>query len=466
MPTTVSSLKIAQIGTGTPHFLEGQTQNHPTAAELLTHSPCHIIILDLPEREEAQALKALRADPRYSHALIYGIRGNNGLCKVLGDGPLPPTEDQFLLEFRTWNERFQTIKDELASASLEFQALAWLWTGPERKLYSHPAPSTPSVYSYPILEQLATKIDEHDFFWTLQFMTQQGWLDPETLIDRIRRCTKCGSGHLNYIDLCPECNSLDIQRRPSLHCFVCGHVGSQETFLKDGGMFCPNCMSRLRHIGSDYDRPMENYSCNHCDAFFVDAKVQARCLDCGTSNEPDALKVQQIHTYKLTEAGRLRCRHGGADALDLDAHFDFHGLVGMDTFIYTLDWLLEIVQRYKKPSFSLVGLRLVNLRQTLQKMGERQGYALLDSIVARLIEIIRKTDRCARPSEDILWVLLPETSKEGAEKFLRRLGSLAELFTQAGARIESRTVICSAPDDLLTAETGQVLLGRLTGELE
>lgn len=297
-------------------------------------------------------------------------------------------------------------------------------------------------------------------------MSQQGWIEPETLVDRIRRCTKCGSGHLNYIDICPECSSLAIQRRPSLHCFVCGHVGSQETFLKDGGMFCPNCMSRLRHIGSDYDRPMENYSCNDCSAFFVDARVQARCLECHTSHEPDALKVQQIHTYRLTEAGRLRCRHGSSDALDLDAHFDFNGLVTMEMFTYTLDWLLDIERRYKKPSFSLVGLRLVNLRQTLQDMGERQGYALLDSVVARLIEIIRETDRCARPTDDILWMLLPETGKHGVQTLLERLTSLGNLFEQAGAKIESRTVVYSAPEDFLPEETAAILLARLAGRLE
>nr|WP_309294963.1 hypothetical protein [Aeromonas caviae] len=30
-------------------------------------------------------------------------------------------------------------------------------------------------------------------------------------------------------------------------------------------LLCPNCFSRLRHIGSDYDRPLENYRCR-CDA--------------------------------------------------------------------------------------------------------------------------------------------------------------------------------------------------------
>ncbi len=466
MRVTLSSLNIAQIGAGTRHLLEERTQHHASVEDLLAQPLCDMVVLDMPEADEASILNTLRSQPGYSHVLVYGVRGNDGICQALGDGLLPPTEDQLCLEYGTWHERIQLIKETLALASLEFQLLAWLWTGPQRKLRSYPDPSTPSVYTYPILEAFTQKAGEHDFFWTLQFMVQQGWIEPEALIDRIRRCTRCGSGHLNYVDICPECNSLAIHRRPSLHCFVCGHVGSQETFLKDGGMFCPNCMTRLRHIGSDYDRPMENYSCDDCNAFFVDARIQARCLDCNTSHEPDALKVQQIYTYQLTETGRLRCRHGGVDALDLDAHFDFHGLVNMETFTYALDWLLEVVNRYQKPVFSILGLRLVNLRQTLQQLGERQGYAVLDAIVSRLVEIIRQADRCARPSDDILWILLPETGRDGADTLLERLASLPELFVQLGVQIDFRTVVYSAPHEVHPNETAPALLGRLTNELE
>lgn len=459
---TTRNIRSACIGHGTHHLLEDIADRYDTV-QAMEHTPYDVVVLDLPQNQEAQALCDLRRRPAYSHALIYGVRANNGLCQALGDGPLPETHDQFSLEVRTWQERFDDIRQALPNASLEFQVLSWLWTGPERKLYSHASPSSPLLYTYPVLDILAQ--DNADPYWTLDFMAQQGWLQAQALVDRIRRCTKCGSGHLNYIDVCPDCKSLAIERRPSLHCFVCGHVGAQETFLKDGAMFCPNCFTRLRHIGSDYDRPMENYTCRSCDAFFVDADIQVRCLDCSTSQRPDELRVQPVNTYVLTDAGRMRCRRGVGDTLDLDAQFDFQGLMHMEMFRHALNWLLDIERRYQRPTFSLIGLRMVNLRQTLAAMGERQGYALLDALIARLVEIIRETDRCARSSEDTLWLLMPETNREGAQQALRRLGTLTDLFTQAGVQIEVRRTLFCAESDIQPDDDARLLLGRLSGAL-
>ncbi|MFD2883408.1 hypothetical protein ACFS4T_13870 [Pseudomonas lini] len=128
-------------------------------------------------------------------------------------------------------------------------------------------PKSPQHYRYPLLEALADAEQVNPFVW-LSLMVQHDWLEEGVLVDRVRLCSDCGSGRLNYIDVCAECQAMDISRQPSLHCFTCGHVGHQESFLKDGLLLCPNCLNRLRHIGSDYDRPLENYRCRSCQAFF------------------------------------------------------------------------------------------------------------------------------------------------------------------------------------------------------
>ena len=38
----------------------------------------------------------------------------------------------------------------------------------------------------------------------------------------------------------------------------------RRTFLSSGALACPKCTTRLRHIGADYDRPLENHTCNVC----------------------------------------------------------------------------------------------------------------------------------------------------------------------------------------------------------
>ena len=133
------------------------------------------------------------------------------------------------------------------------------------------------------METIAGQSSLSSHSW-LQQKQQENLLEAGELLDRLRQCPSCSSSRLNYVDVCPECHALDIVREPSLHCFVCGHVGPQQAFLKGDALVCPNCLSQLRHIGSDYDRPLENYRCRSCGAFFVDAEVDVRCIDCGQAD--------------------------------------------------------------------------------------------------------------------------------------------------------------------------------------
>lgn len=463
---TNGMIRAAKVGAGTYDRLDDIATAFNAVPDLLDRGPHDVIVLDQPASEAAVSLKRLRTHPLYSHALIYVTHVPDKTGCALGDGQVPETREQLTRDFQTWQGRIKEIEPSLKEANLESRALSWLWTGPNRQLRAVRDPSNAELYAYPILEALSTQAVEQDFFWVLQFMSQQGWISTGQLTDRVRLCTNCNSGHLNYVDVCPDCHSLSIEREPALHCFVCGHVGPQEKFAQDRGLFCPNCLSQLRHIGSDYDRPIENYRCRDCKAFFIDADVQVRCLDCEHTHSTEQLKVREIFDYHLTDTGRMRCRLGLlGQSIDIDTHFDFQGLLKHEPFMLSIDWLLEIERRYGRPMFSIVGIRLVNFQESLQEMGERQGYALLDAVVARLVKIVRETDRCMRTSEDIIWILLPETGLEGAEIVVKRLKELAELFEQAKADIEIRSTRYSAPENVMADEDANALIGRLTSAL-
>ncbi len=286
------------------------------------------------------------------------------------------------------------------------------------------------------------------------------------MLDRVRLCIGCGSGRLNYVDVCPECETLDIARQPSLHCFTCGHVGAQEHFLKDGLLLCPNCLSRLRHIGSDYDRPLENYRCRGCQAFFVDADIEARCLDCGRSHEPDKLRVREVRNYRLAESGRLRCRQGYSTTVTHHDQFGRLNLLSPKSFHELLNWQLQLVRRYKAPAFSMLGLRFVNLTATVSELGELRGHALIDGLVERLQEAVRDTDRCSRVSEEVLWIMMPHTDAMGLDVVRKRLAQGAEQLVQGQiGRLQLRHAGFTAPGDLLEQEDAALLLARLNGAL-
>ncbi|WP_242510220.1 hypothetical protein [Halorhodospira halophila] len=101
--------------------------------------------------------------------------------------------------------------------------------------------------------------------------------------------------------IAPECDSLEIRTEIGLHCFSCGHVAPQRRFQKNGMLKCPNCYVTLRHIGEDYDRPLENQVCDHCQHMFMEGRVQARCMACGQVHEPNSLEPCGVYRYRLSE---------------------------------------------------------------------------------------------------------------------------------------------------------------------
>ncbi|WP_433735905.1 diguanylate cyclase domain-containing protein [Pseudomonas putida] len=459
----ISNPRIAILGNRVPSLNLPEIAHFSDLGSLLAVSAFDVLLLDMPGTHAGKVLRKLRSIPPYRYTLIYCCRDQDGECEALGDGECPADSNQIKTNWRGWLERFRLINQGAAPERFESRVLAWLWLRDDARIFALRDPQVPQHYRYPLLDVMADNEQVNPFVW-LSLMAQQDWLEEGILVDRVRLCSECGSGRLNYIDVCAECQALDIARQPSLHCFTCGHVGPQESFLKDGVLLCPNCLNRLRHIGSDYDRPMENYRCRSCQAFFVDAEVQARCLDCGLAHTPDQLRVREIRDFRLSEAGRFRCRQEFSDRSA--QHFGRLNLLGGKDFYDLLSWQIQLVRRYPEPAFSLIGLRFVNLAGTLSRLGEQRGHAFIDSVTDRLKETVRDTDRCSRSTEEFFWIMLPHTDAKGLDTVKQRLGKVAELFSAPETSdISLRVISITAPHDLLDQEDGELLLARLAGEL-
>lgn len=432
---------------------------------LLAQPPFDVVLLDLPSADAGQALRQLRRVEAYHFKLIYCTQEPDAWGLALGDGKAPPSLALLQPLCRLWRERLALFNRGRAPERLESRVLAWLWLRPKAQLRALCDAACAQHYRYPLVEALAGEEGFNAYGW-LQLMQQKDWLEASELVDRIRLCGSCGSGRLNYVDVCAECHALDIVRQPSLHCFTCGHVGGQEKFLKDGVLICPNCFSRLRHIGSDYDRPLENYRCLGCQAFFVDAAVDARCFDCGVVHSPERLRVREVRHFQLSENGRLRCRQGLEGSSAADAYFQRLSLMGETGFHELLGWQLALTRRYGEPGFSLLGLRVDNFDQVFAELGEMRGHALIDALVERVQQVIRDTDRCTRSSEDVLWMLLPRTPEAGLQRLQERLLEGAQrVQKEAQQQINLRMVGFTAPNDLQAEEDAPLLLARLTAVL-
>jgi GGDEF domain-containing protein len=314
--------------------------------------------------------------------------------------------------------------------------------------------NTRSLYRFPLADALVG--DEDARPW-LSSLTRRGLLEPASLVDRTRHCRKCNSAHLQFVDVCPQCASIQINKAPSLHCFTCGHVAQQDHFQTPDGMRCPKCSTHLRHIGVDYDRPLTQYACGSCQHVFVDANVISRCLDCDNQADPEDLDVHEVSALRLSVNGRAALRSNQVQAFF--ASLDLANDVLPNVFSYLVDWAVHTQSRHAQFNFSLVLLEFSNLAELIAAHGGPRAYTLLDEAGRRLRETLRQTDISTRTDNNLLWVFMPFASADGAVARLRKV--VADLTPPGGAALAIRLATLEGPRDILQGEHCEQMMKRM-----
>jgi len=382
-----------------------------------------ILLVDNRDCCELNEIVTLRQDNRYKYSLIYSLVAPTTGVSCLIDGTIPPPsliigEHQSVLERQSifLGGRDAEMKDE--------ELLAYLWINGSRGIYPYKNWHSQHHYFYPLLSVFSDNTTLA-FHW-LARLQSEGWLRASELQDRIRLCPTCDSAHLNFVDLCPDCGSFEIQRKPALHCFTCGHVDLQENFKRGEKLICGNCQTRLRHIGSDYDRPIENHLCSKCNAFFIDGEVSAICIACDKATIPSELKVQRIEIFQLSEMAIHKLRFQNVNPLqDCFTKLD---LVSIELFKYNLTWMLDLSQRHPEFDFSLVAVKINNLLTTSETIGASKVFNVVDTIVSRISNALRLTDQVSRTGDEYFWLFLPKTNREGLKAVNDKLMELAALI--------------------------------------
>ncbi len=410
----------------------------------------------------------------YSHDILTRIRGHGDyycdLCfvdgeiagsdKLLSDGGIPDPDAlaSRLSEVEDLHAAFKRRDEPLYR---DDRLLKYLWLRPGFVIRAHYDWSSPGFYSYPLLEALS--FSEIDVRAWLRNLSLKKFLDKQELQDRQRECPHCRSTHLSFIDVCPNCQSIDIEKQISLHCFVCGQVGPQQEFLRNGVLICPKCETHLRQIGSDYDRPIENYSCRQCDHFFDEGDVLARCAVCSRSMAVEDLVVNKIYAWKLSELGQIVAIRGAmTDILSIFTEMNF---VPQELFLHNLDWILLQAERYPECTFSMLGLYFVNLQQMVDMLGSARVLQKVEGFAERVRESLRKPDLCTRSTENMVWLLLPQTGSEGLSSLKTRLERSIEQLQEADAQKLVCEFASFSSEQRNAGENAELLLARLRSEL-
>ncbi len=337
---------------------------------------------------------------------------------------------------------------ELNGASLlenaDIRLLGWLYTRPGRELLPVADPLTPAIYGYPLAECLTGERTDAEQ-WLANLESQQQ-IAAGRLVDRIRVCPRCSSSHVNYVDVCPSCGSINIAKRELIHCFTCGRVGKMEDFLHENSMVCSFCGVRLRHLGCDYDHPLDSTVCDDCGAHFVEPMVLAVCYACGARNMPDELAVRNFRAWRITDKGRISARVGELEiAYGL---FDRLGLVNPLYFQQFMGWMTDFARRYKDEAFSVVILHFSNMEAIADAIGSQRMSLLIDAMATRLKELLRVTDITSRSGMGTLWFLLPRTPRERGELVRGRILDMRDLVELEDApALEMKSELFAFPED-------------------
>jgi len=417
-------------------------------------------MVDAHDAQRAEAVvRALRADPATCLLPIFLARELGPRLSALCDG-LPAGRQERGERLQRIKRRMQMLAPEVALQGQDFRLLAYLYCREDPLTPIEDWPH-PAIYTYPLAEALADEVPGTGAW--LKQLVERRYLEPDRLVGRVRHCPACEGCHHNYVDICPHCTGIAIASEPFLHCFTCGHVAPEATFVKEGLLACPHCRARLRHIGADYDRPMDNFMCRDCGQSFVEPDVVAQCLGCGARNEPDKLIPEDVYALRTSARGRAAARTGSLE--DIYALLDNLNYVRAPYFESLVDWLHGLCRRYDEELFSLLGIRLKNIEALTEKLGRHRTAELIDAFAGRLRESIRLTDLTTRTSERNLWILLPKTGSAGRDILKARIVALKAQTRQAeGVVLDFDVVAYTAPEDMLPEEPSRLTMARIMGE--
>ena len=387
---------------------------------------------------KCQAIVIGTASGHTSQALLEKIRTNTELANLpvlatneavadhpLCDGLFSGRLDESIA---TFGRRMKSVSIDTLG-TIENRILCYLWALPSRQLTPDGDLKNPQFYNYPLLELWSPDVGAQ---WIAD-AERRGLIAQDRVINRLRHCAGCESPYLNYVDLCPHCQSVEIENVRALHCFACGHVGDQEAFYRAQKLVCPKCQASLKHIGADYDRPIETHLCNGCGQRFLEAEVRCSCLACGRLNNQEDLQTRSVATYKITPAGIEYLRTGTSpQAVPLVLGEP----VGQEHFFWMLKWLNETAQPGHDAPYMTA---LIFEDQNTTKEADAKETAITDLVRVQLLSLLAPEDILTMLAPRNALILFPNDGEAKQQEFEAGMRKIMSQSEHLGIDVRSKS---------------------------
>lgn len=177
----------------------------------------------------------------------------------------------------------------------------------------------------------------------IEELYERDLLKKENFIDKVHVCAQCGHSHLIYRETCPRCETSDLSLNNLIHHFSCANISPENTYMEGELMRCPKCHKILRHIGVDYDRPSDIYSCRVCKISFIQPELNVICVNCGNTCKPEQLRSVDITELRLTASGIKMLVKNNVELMERESVF-YKGLTSHRNFTTNLSTQIDFIE--------------------------------------------------------------------------------------------------------------------------
>ncbi|STX52830.1 Uncharacterised protein [Legionella busanensis] len=384
---------------------------------------CFSVILDLTSNWQDKLI-ALRKLSYYQLTPLFylGEFITSPELMPLFDGPF---DNNSILIANDINERIQRLyfnENNQFIGQYEWFILSYLFTRPKLRLLPQLNHQVTQAFTYPVLD-LFGQPQKEDTWEYLQDLVTSGFLKQGAAHSEIQACPSCHAGLLNFTSNCPNCHSVDIQEQQFIHCFTCGHIGPISEFMLREQLRCSRCHTKLRHIGIDYDKPLEDKLCLNCKHSFFEYEVNVTCLVCKKQSMPQDLLTRKLYEYNLDRYG-INIITGVRQNLfkELPQIFKF---LEFNAFMAIVKWNIKMAKRFNNLSFSLLAINILNTDDLMLELGLLKMEKLLREFFEGLRTVFREIDLCTK-NENQLIFFLPMTDEHASSFIIKKIRDFTE----------------------------------------
>ncbi len=431
------------------------------SVEELPSKNCPFIVINFEELAAKNILYQLRDSESYQLSPVFYLGTPPVHHEQIMDGEFTENSlDKALII----NDRLQLIKEVQKGKITDFERaiVSYMFVREQFILKGFLDYHSVTGFQFPLLDSLGFREEAQHYWYMLQSMESRKLIKHETLVDEIQSCPHCKSGLLNFKNCCPNCKSVHIATQSFIHCFSCGNVGPLSEFLRQEELICNRCHVKLRHIGIDYDKPMEDKICQDCHHFFFEATVNAVCMVCAQLSDPQDLQSKRLYEYRLA-------RRGESFAKGIDQHLivelsQFLKLIDLSIFMMIVKWQTILAKRYDFLSFSLLAFRVENEEEMISSLGSLKTEKLLQEFFARVRNLLRNSDLVSRDNKTILF-FLPMTPLEGCNIIYERIYEFTTEQTDSEMPIKIAGGVLTSYEIFVENITADIMLTELNNRI-